>query len=223
MEGKMRHTKALILGLVIILIPVQTLHAKDLDPFAPLNDEEIICLKEILGHPLIKRKYPDLFKSHWRSPANTRFLVEIENYCTCRAENWQSEYDQVGNSIYFNPESRFKREDMCAAANLNKKHMLLVYDVIVSSRFNKHLRSKINQRYPTPMRMVASEISYDQKVSCLEMEIVQKCTRVKSLNHTYSCIQMYTTGHKEFSSIEKTCPSLSVDEVIQDSWSQKMI
>lgn len=187
------------------------LFAKDKTHDFHVNIDQEQCLFEILRSPITKQRYPDLLVDNFDSKSYS-MLKEMDSFCACsvtkrKKEITQKKLDKMSWRFRDKKEGLGK-EDQCAIASFSDETLDLYYHVVVSNRFRRELEEKLNDRLTKGMRILASHLSVQGQMICVESKILKQCTRIKSLRSTYQCIQETTNDPILMDKISHECPNL---------------
>ena len=197
--------------LLLALGYVGSLFAIDKSPDYHIDIDQEQCLFEILRSPITSHRYPDLLADSFNDK-HYRMLKEMESFCSCsiikrRNEIQQKKHDKMSWRFRDKKEGLGK-EDQCAIANFSDETLDLYYHVVVSNRFRRELEEKLNTRLTKGMRILASDLSVQGQMICVESKILKQCTRIKSLRSTYQCILETTSDPQIMDNISSDCPNL---------------
>lgn len=185
--------------------------AKDKTSDFHVNIDEEQCLFEILRSPITKHRYPNLLAESFNDK-NYFILKELDSFCSCSVNKRKSEITQKKidkmSWRFRDKKEGLEKEDQCAISKFSDETLDLYYHVVVANRFKRELEEKLNKRLTKGMRILASDLSIQGQMICVESKILKRCTRIKSLRSTYQCIQETTSDPILMDELSVKCPNL---------------
>ena len=186
--------------------------SKDLFHFPEINPEIEKCIEGIITDRMIAKKFPELLTNR-KNPEGYNFLIQTDKYCKCQVDRLKSEYElKKKNNIAWSFRDRsisLGIMDQCALKYFSKNNLNLIYNIIISTKMRRSLEGKLNGRMLAGVRHFASTSSIQNRNLCLQAKIMKKCTKIKSLRSTYTCIQEVTTSGPQMLDFERDCPNFS--------------
>ena len=172
-----------------------------LNSFAKFIEEKedyrkIECLNGYLKNPLII----ELFQGNIFSDEAWPFVKEVDKYCSCEVkelieEHKEKEKDWIAYSFRDKTKMLMKR-DNCAVENFNGENISLHYRARFFQWFSPQIFTKIKDMNIQGMERFLPEDRYYNYMTCFHDKVSQKCSKVNSLNLTYSCIKKeFQTDH----------------------------
>jgi hypothetical protein len=206
------------LGVCILFFAVLTMTLGPLESYAltktqdyQINIDQDQCLFEILRSPITKHRYPDLLHDNFNNK-NYKMLKEMDKFCACSVKSRKEELKQKKidkmSWRFRDKKEGLSKEDQCALTELSDRSMNLIFEVIVASRFRMHIEEALDSRMTKGMRIIASDLSIQDQMICVESKILQTCTRIKSLRSTYECIERTTSDPTKMDKLSIRCPRL---------------
>ncbi len=176
-----------------------------------VNIDQEQCLFEILRSPITKARYPDLLTDQ-HDNQNYKMITEMDKFCACsisrRADELKQKQLDKMSWRFRDRKEGLSKEDQCAMTELSDKTMDLFFEVIVASRFMRNIEEALDSRMTKGMRIIASDLSVQDQMFCIESKILQTCTRIKSLRSTYECIEETTSDPHKMDILSNQCPRL---------------
>ncbi|WP_372652782.1 hypothetical protein [Halobacteriovorax sp.] len=167
------------------------------------------CIQKILNHQFTKTHYPNLTTDQ-TSSMYYEFLTEIDTFCNCQSTIEKNENREKSRDFFSwsfkDKRVTFEREDQCILKNFSDHAIHTIYTIALDTRLRKHLNLRIKHRLPNSVHHLAADGSVEVKLNCIEEKILRRCSKIKSLRTTYSCIQSSTDSHIEFNYFERQCP-----------------
>jgi len=197
------------------------LSAEVLKEEAKLSPEQDVCLSEIIQSPIFKELAPDFLGSN---PHNNIAPIyqNLMEFCKCTISKRQQEFALKNSKklewLFRDRKKQLEAEDSCALSHFNRKIISLYYNVITFSRISNIVQIKLSERYPASMKMVANKNSVQSSLYCMRSKVLERCSKIKSLEITYRCIENHLSNNSMMNSLEKSCPSFST-ESSQESFS----
>lgn len=201
----------LFCGILMIFFGPLQAFAKTKTQDYKVNIDQEQCLFEILRSPITKHRYPDLLADNF-DHSNYKMLLEMDKFCACSIEKRKDELIQKKTDKmswrFRDKKEGLSKEDQCAMAEFSDKTLNLFFEVVVASRFRKNIEEALSSRITKGMRIIASDLSVQDQMFCIESNILKKCTRIKSLRSTYECIEDTTSDPIKMDQLSSRCPSL---------------
>ncbi len=186
--------------------------SKDLFNFPESHPEIEKCIEDIITNRMVIKEYPELL-SNQKDDNGYELLIQTDKYCSCQVDRLKSEYDlKKNNEIAWSFRDKsvgLGIMDQCALKHFSQSNLNLMYDIMISTKIRRSLEGKLNGRMVAGIRHFASTSSIQNRNLCLQAKIMQKCTKIKSLRSTYTCIQEVTTSGAQMLDFEKNCPTFS--------------
>lgn len=206
------------LGVCILFFAVLTMTLGPLESYAltktqdyQVNIDQEQCLFEILRSPITKHRYPNLLHENFDRKTYS-ILTEMDKFCSCSVKSRSLELKQKKSDKmswrFRDKKEGLSKEDQCAITELGDKSMSLIYEVIVASRFRRNIEEALDSRMTKGMRIIASDLSIQDQMLCIESKILKTCTRIKSLRSTYECIEETTSDPNKLDTLSSSCPRL---------------
>ena len=178
--------------------------------FSVFTHQQESCLSKLINHPLTKNLYPDLLQMN--NPQGEQLLKEIDSFCVCKATKAmpsQALKKEDPIAYHFRDKSGgYGQEDLCASMHLSKASLSLNYAITVTTSFHNEVADRLEQRTPASVKWFASENTYQNHLQCMHEMIMNRCTKTKSLQHTYNCILETSTDQNVVDSFLSYCPDL---------------
>lgn len=186
----------------------------ELEQTSEFETHQFKCIEQIISHPITKRNYPNLIQDQ-NKQLYFSFLNEIDKFCACQSKHIKIDLNERERDFFKwsfkDKKLKFEKEDQCMVENFSEHAIHTFYTISLDTRFRKYLSLRIKHRLPSSSNFLADETSKLEKFSCLEEQILQKCSKVKSLRSTYKCIEAITNGHEKFNEVERRCPDFQQD------------
>lgn len=206
------------LGVIILFCGILTMTLSPLESYAltktqdyKVNIDQDQCLFEILRSPITKHRYPDLLNDSFENKGFS-MLSEMDRFCACSVKSRKKELKQKKldkmSWRFRDKKEGLSKEDQCALEELSDETMNLFFEVIVASRFRRSIEEALGNRMTKGMRILASDLSVQDQMICVESKILQTCTRIKSLRSTYECIEATTSDPLKMDKFSNSCPGL---------------
>jgi hypothetical protein len=196
--------------------------SKDLFNFPEINPEVEKCIERIITNRMIAKEFPELLTNQ-KDPEGYGFLVQTDKYCSCQVDRLKSEYElKKNNNIAWSFRDRSVSlgiMDQCAIKHFSQNNLKLIYDIMISTKMRRSLEGKLNGRMVAGVRYFASTRSIQNRNLCLQAKIMKKCTKIKSLRSTYTCIQEVTSSGPQMLDFERGCPNFSTHSMDEEDLS----
>ncbi len=165
----------------------------------PLDSFTEQCVVEVMSHPL------------GQGLANHDYDEYVE-FCTClkdktQKKNHENEFSGQG------PEMHLSSLDRCAAISLSKGNLERYFLILLTTKFELFVYEHIVGRFPAGTTTMASPSSIDTRTTCIQKNILSKCSKVHAFALTYQCIQDVFQTPDLYSRASALCPSFSTEEV----------
>jgi len=196
--------------------------SKDLFNFPETNPRVEKCIEGIITNRMIAKEYPELLTNQ-KDENGYEFLIQTDKFCSCKVEGLKSEYElKKNNEIAWSFRDRTVSlgiMDQCALKYFSQSNLNLIYDIMISTKMRRSLEGKLNGRMIAGVRHFASTSSIQNRNLCLQAKIMRKCTKIKSLRSTYTCIKDVTSSGAQMLDIERNCPSFSTQTLDEEDLS----
>ncbi|TNE96427.1 MAG: hypothetical protein EP326_13370 [Deltaproteobacteria bacterium] len=187
-------------------------YSKELFNFPETNPDIEKCIEDIITSRMVIKEYPELL-SNQKDDNGYELLLQTDKYCSCQVTRLQGEYElKKNNEIAWSFRDKsigLGIMDQCALKHYSQSNLNLMYDIMISTKIRRSLEGKLNGRMVAGIRHFASTSSIQNTNLCLQAKIMQKCTKIKSLRSTYTCIQEVTSSGTQMLDFEKNCPTYS--------------
>ena len=155
------------------------------------------CLQEVFSNPITKTMYPNILN-------NFEMLTQLNKFCACKV-TFTSSTDKLAQS-FVDRKKLYEHADKCSLKHLSKEIHQLYYAVTFANQFYPQINYSLERYYPQSVRQLASVNSYNSRSQCLKEKVRSRCSKVKSLRLTFTCIQEFTRNHQDIESLGSECP-----------------
>jgi hypothetical protein len=168
------------------------------------------CLRQIIRHPYTRDYFPSFLKENDVSEENYKLLKGIDKFCHCKIKRLKKELDlKKKNPLAYsfrNKKDSLEAHDACASDSFEAKSIELYYAIMMADSFRLEIDDRLEKYLSRYSRAIASKLNWNHKLVCMQEKLIHKCTKIKSLRQTYSCIERTLSNGDEMEGFERECP-----------------